>query len=127
MYKTFVTECDKSLPKVFFKKGTKEIEITVNLYHFKPEFIFEMILKEVKFYIEQGGKELTIRIDLELISAKSMKIICSFLKNIIQLFNNDVAVKVIWLMDPEDELNRTPVEFLKELMPINFKIHEKIN
>jgi hypothetical protein len=127
MYKTFETGCDKSLPKVFFKKGTKEIEITVNLYHFKPEFIFEMILKEVKFYIEQGGKELTIRIDLELISARYMRYIYTFLKNNKRLYCYDLILKFIWLLDSDDELNGTFANFLKEQMPIDFNIHQKLN
>ena len=106
MYKTFETGCDKSLPKVFFNKSTKEMEITGNLYHFKPEFIFEMILNWVKYYIEHGGKELTIRIDLDLISARSMKIIYIFLKKINQVYNKYGVVKVIRLMDIGDEHDR---------------------
>jgi hypothetical protein len=59
MYKTFETGCDKSLPKVFFNKSTKEIEITGNLYHFKPELLFA---------VARTGIEPVLFFDLALIS-----------------------------------------------------------
>jgi hypothetical protein len=127
MFKTLKIGQDNSLPKVFFNKTTKEIEITGNLYHLKSEYIFERILKWVQSYIELGGKEITIRFDLELISARSMKIICGFLKNINQVYNNNEVVKVIWLMGIDDEHDRIVVELIKELVPLDFKIQQKLN
>lgn len=125
MYRTLVIECDKSLPRIFFNKSTKEIEITGNLYHFNPEFLFEMILNWLKLYFEHEGKLITIRFDLELISAGSMQIICAFLKNVKLYSNCDLEVKVIWLINSGDEYDRVGVELLKELMPINFRIQKK--
>jgi hypothetical protein len=127
MYRTLVIESDKSLPRIFFNKSTKEIEITGNLYHFKPELLFEMILNWLKLYFEHEGKLITIRFDLELISARSMQIICAFIKSIKLYRNCDVEVKVIWLINLGDEYDSVGVKLLKELMPINFKIQKKFN
>ncbi|MFO0356232.1 MAG: SiaC family regulatory phosphoprotein [Sphingobacteriaceae bacterium] len=120
-----VIESDKSLPRIFFNKSTKEIEITGNLYHFKPELLFEMILNWLKLYFEHEGKLITIRFDLELISARSMQIICAFIKSIKLYRNCDVEVKVIWLINLGDEYYSVGVKLLKELMPINIKIQKK--
>lgn len=125
MCRTLVIESDKSLPRIFFNKSTKEIEITGNLYHFKPELLFEMILNWLKLYFEHEGKLITIRFDLELISARSMQIICAFIKSIKLYRNCDVEVKVIWLINLGDEYDSVGVKLLKELMPINFKIQKK--
>ncbi|MFN7911088.1 MAG: SiaC family regulatory phosphoprotein [Bacteroidota bacterium] len=127
MYLKLEILCDKSLPSVILNEKTNELEINGCLYHFKSELLFEMILNWLHFYFEKKGKEVTIRFDLELISARSMKIIYIFLKNINQVYINNEIVKVIWLMNIDDEHDRIGVELIKELVPLDFKIQQKLN
>jgi hypothetical protein len=126
MYLSFENACDASLPVVFFNKKTKEVEIVGNLYHFKSELLFDIILNWFQLYFGHERKEITLRFDLEIINAKSIKIIYYFLKNIKQLDNCDAPVKVIWLMNSDDEWDRMRIELIKELVPIDFKIHQKM-